>query len=68
MTEPNHTVESIEARLIEINMEKIQDKGEKIASQKQDALNITINEEEVAACPYGTPPDDMEEGVSEKKR
>ena len=27
MTEPNYTVESIELRLIEINMERIQDKG-----------------------------------------
>ena len=33
---------------------------EKIASQKQDNKNVTIDEEEVAACPDGTPPDDME--------
>ena len=48
-------------------MQRIQDKGEKIASQKQDDKNVAINEEEVTACPDGTPPDDMEEGVSEKK-
>ena len=29
MKEPNETVESIEARLKAINMERIQDKGEK---------------------------------------
>ena len=67
MKKPNHTVESIEERLNEINMERIQDKGEKIVSQKQDDKNVTIDEEEVAACPDGTPPDDTEEGVSEKK-
>ena len=65
MEEPNETVESIEARLNEINMKKIHDKGEKIPSQKQDDKNITIDEEEVAAFPDGTHPDDMEEGVSE---
>ena len=47
MTESNHRLESIEVRLYEINMERIQYKGEKIASQKQDNKNITINEEEV---------------------
>ena len=67
MKETNHTVESVEARLNEITMERIQDKGEKIASQKQYDKNITIDEEEVAASPDGTPPDDMEEGVSETK-
>ena len=50
-----------------MNTERIQDKGEKITSQKQDDKNITINEEEVAACPDGTPPDDMEVGVGDKK-
>ena len=45
MKEPNHTVESIEVRLNEINMDRIQDKGEKIDSQKQDDKNVTINEE-----------------------
>ena len=48
-------------------MERIQDKGEKIPSQKQDDKNITINEEEVAASPIGTHPDGMGEGVSETK-
>ena len=67
MKEPNYTVESIEARLNEINMERIQDKGEIIPSQKQDHKNITIDEEEVAASPDGTHPDDMGEGVSETK-
>ena len=42
-------------------------KERKIASQKQDDKNVKIYEEEVAACPDGTPPDDTEEGVSEKK-
>ena len=48
-------------------MERIQDKGEKIPSQKQDDKNITINEEEVSAAPIGTHPDDIGEGVSETK-
>ena len=34
MKEPNETVEIIEARLKDINMERIQDKGEKTPSQK----------------------------------
>ena len=37
-----------------------------MTSQKQDDKNVRIDEEKVAACPDGTPPDDMEEGVSEK--
>ena len=41
----------------------IQDKGERITFQKQDDNNITINEEEVAASPTGTHPEDMSEGV-----
>ena len=52
-------MESIEARLKDINMEGIQDKGEKIPSQKQYNKNIIINEEEVAASPKCTHPDDM---------
>ena len=42
MKELNHTVESIELRFNEINMERIQDKGEKMASQKQDDKNVTV--------------------------
>ena len=38
-----------------------------MTSKKQDNKNVTIDEEEVAASPDGTPPDDMEEGVSETK-
>ena len=57
MKEPNYTVESIEVRLNKTNMERIQDKGEKMASQKQDDKNVTIAEEEVTVCPDGTPPD-----------
>ena len=38
-----------------------------MASQKQYDKNVIIDKEKVAACPDGTPPDDMEEGVSEKK-
>ena len=57
MKETNYTVESIESRLNEINMEWIQDKGEKIPYQKQDDKNTTIGEEEVAASPDGTQPD-----------
>ena len=34
LKEPNETVESIEARLKDINMDRIQDKGERIPSQK----------------------------------
>ena len=34
LKEPNETVESIVARLEDINTEMIQDKGEKITSQK----------------------------------
>ena len=64
--ESNETVENIVARLEDINTERIQDKGEKITSQKQDDKNITINEEEVAASPTGTHPEDMGEGVSGK--
>ena len=67
MKEPNYTEESIEASLNEINMERIQDKGEIIPSQKQDDKKITIDEEEVASSLDGTHPDDMEEGVSETK-
>ena len=48
-------------------MEMIQDKGERIPSQKQDNKNIKINEEEVAASPIGTHPDDMVEDVSDTK-
>ena len=67
MEKPNETVESIKARLNEINMERIQDKGEKNHSQKQNYKNITIDVEEVAASPDGTHPDDMQVGVSETK-
>ena len=63
---PNYTVESIEVRLDEINMERLQNKGEKVTSQEQDEKNVRIDEEKEAACPDGTPPDDMEEGVGEK--
>ena len=48
-------------------MERIQDKGERIPSQKQVDKNIKINEEEVAASPIGNHLDDMGEGVSETK-
>ena len=48
MKKSNKTVESIEARLKDIKMDRIQYKGEIIPSQKQDDKNITINEEEVA--------------------
>ena len=34
LKEPNETLESIEARLKDINMDRIQDKGERIPSQK----------------------------------
>ena len=67
LKEPNETVESIEARLKEINAERIQDKGERITSQKKDDKNITINEEEVTSYPTGTHPEDMGEGVSRTK-
>ena len=40
---------------------------EKNGFPKKDDKNVTIDEEEVTACPDGTPPDEMEEGVSEKK-
>ena len=63
MKEPNESVESIEARLKDINMERIQDKEEKRPSQKQDDNIITINEEEEAAFLDGTHPDDMDQGV-----
>ena len=53
-------------RLNEINMERLQNKGEKLTSQKQDDKKVIIDEEKEAACPYGTPPDDMEEVVGEK--
>ena len=33
---------------------------------KKDDKNERIDEEKEAACPYGTPPDDIEEGVGEK--
>ena len=51
LKEPNETVESIVARLEGINTERIQDKREKITSQKKDDKNITINEEELEASP-----------------
>ena len=35
-----------------------------MTSPKRDDKNITINEEEVAASPTGTHPEDMGEGVS----
>ena len=60
-------MESIVSRLKDTNTERIQDKGEKITDQKQDDKNITINEEEVAASPTGTHPEDMGEGVSGAK-
>ena len=60
-------MESIVEMLKDINTERIQDKGERITSQKQDNKNITINEEEVAASPTGTHPEDMGEGVSGTK-
>ena len=41
MKEFNETVESIEARLNEINMERIQDKGEKIPSKQNTKQNTT---------------------------
>ena len=36
--EPNYKAESIEVRLNEINMERIQGKGEKMDSQKQKTI------------------------------
>ena len=60
-------MESIEVRLNEINMERLQNKREKLTSQKQDDQNVRIDKERVAACPYVTPPDDMEEGVCDEK-
>ena len=63
----HETVESIVARLEDINTERIQDKGEIITSPKQDDKNITINEEELAASPTGTHPEDVGEGVSGTK-
>ena len=45
MKEPNETVESIEARLKDINMKMIQDKGEKIPSQTQYDKNLAIDED-----------------------
>ena len=42
---PNHTVESIEERLNEINMERIQDKEEKSLPKKKTDKNVTIDEE-----------------------
>ena len=59
-------MESIEVRLDEINMDRLQNKGEKVTSQKQDDKNVRIDEGKVAACPDGTPPDDIKEGVGEK--
>ena len=41
---PNHTVESIELRLNEINMKRLQNKGEKVTSKKQDDKNERIDE------------------------
>ena len=35
--------------------------------EKKDDKNERIDEEKEAACPYGTPPDDMEEGVVKKR-
>ena len=35
-------------------------------SDEKDDKNVIIDEEKEAACPDGTPPDDMEEGVGEK--
>ena len=67
LKEHNETVESIEARLKDINADRIQDKGERTPYQKQYDKNITINEEEVAASPIGTHPEDMGEGVSGTK-
>ena len=60
-------MEIIEVRLDEINMERLQNKREILTSQKQDDKNFRINEEKEAACPDGTPPDDMEEGVGDEK-
>ena len=45
MKETKYTVESIEVRLNTINMERIKNKGEKMASQKQDDKNVRIDEE-----------------------
>ena len=56
MKETNHMLESIEVRLNEINMERIQNNAEKMASQKQDDKNVRIDDEKVAAFPDGTPP------------
>ena len=35
--------------------------------EKQDDKSERIDEEKETAFPYGTPPDDMEEGVGEKQ-
>ena len=35
--------------------------------EKKDDKNVIIDEEKEASFPDGTPPDDMEEGVGEKK-
>ena len=40
-------------------MERLKNKGEKVNSQKQDDKNVRIDEGKEAACPYGTPSDDM---------
>ena len=40
-------------------------KGKKGFS-KQDDKNVIFDEKKVVACPDGTTPNDMEEGVSEK--
>ena len=60
MKEPNHTVESIELRLNEINMERLQNKVENLTYQKPDDKNVRIDEKKEAACPDVTPPDDMD--------
>ena len=60
-------MECIEVRLNEINTERIQDKGEKSTSQKQDDKNVRIDEEKEAAFPDGTPHDDMEECVGDEQ-
>ena len=41
---------------------------EKGVSERKNDKNEKNDEEKEAECPDDTPPDDMEEGVSEKKR
>ena len=48
-------------------MERLQNKGEKLTYQKQDDKNVKIDEEQDAEFLDVTPPDYMEEGISDEK-